>query len=397
MSNRIRILVLSTCYLPGWKGGGPIRTISGMVEALGEEFDFRILTADRDLGDRDAYPGVVPCVWTPVGKARVMYLPPERCRLAALGRLINGIPHDVVYLGGGFDPQLVLRLLLLRRLGLVSERPVVVAPQGVFSQGAMHIHGFKKRVFVLLARWLKLYDHVTWHVSTRFERRDTRRTLKLVKDSHLWVVAPRINTPAAVAVPSAVRHKSAGRLQVVFLSRISPKKNLDGALRILQGVDAPMDFHIYGPKEEEGYWRLCERDMRKLPPHVSATYHGPIPHHETGRVLQRHDLFFLPTLGENFGHVIVEALEAGCPVLISDATAFRHLESQGAGWDLPLKNPEGFRQALRRCAAMSPEEWLAWSEGARSLGTRIVNDETVPNRYRAMFREAVAPALERAA
>jgi glycosyltransferase involved in cell wall biosynthesis len=391
MNDRIRILVLSTFYLPGWKGGGPIRSVSGMVEALGDEFDFRILTADRDLGDQQAYPGVPCCAWVPVGKAHVMYLPPDRCRLASLGQLINEIPHDVIYLGGGFDPQFVLRLLLLRWLGLVRHRPVVVAPQGVFSEGAMHIHAFKKRVFVLLARWLKLYHHVTWHVATRFELRDTRRALRLAKDSHIWVVAPRVRTPAAVAAPAAAaRQKSPKRLQVVFLSRISPKKNLDGALRILQGVDVPIDFHIYGPAEEPDYWRQCQCEMRELPPHVLATYHGPIPHEEIARVLGRYDLFFLPTLGENFGHVIIEALGAGCPVLISDTTAFRQLESQGAGWDLPLADPEAFRQALRRCAAMSPEEWLGWSAGARSLAARIVDDGAVSNRYRAMFREVVA-------
>ena len=315
-----RILVLSGCYLPGWKGGGPIRSVSGMVEALGEELDFSILTSDRDLGDRDPYPGVARGVWVPMGKARVMYLPPERIRLALLCRLVREIPHDVVYLGGGLDPRFVLRFLLLRRFGLVPRRPVIVAPQGVFSTGAMHIHKFKKRVFVLLARWLKLYHHVTWHVSTEFERQDVRRTLKLAQNSNIVVVAPGLDPP--LAARSFVRHKSAGRLQVAFLSRISPKKNLDGAIRILQGVDAPMDFHIYGPVEDRDYWRLCQREMRKLPPHVAATYHGPIPHDETAGILRAHDLFFLPTLGENFGHVIIEALGAGCPVLISDRHRF---------------------------------------------------------------------------
>ncbi|MEI8373985.1 MAG: glycosyltransferase family 4 protein [Planctomycetota bacterium] len=395
MNNRIRVLVLSSYYLPGWKGGGPIRSVSGMVNALGDEFDFSILTSDRDLGDSAPYPGIARSVWVPAEKAQVMYLPPNRIRLATLCRLINQTPHDAVYLGGGFDPQFVLRFLLLRRLGLVGQKPVIVAPQGVFSEGAMHIHEFKKRVFARLARWLKLYHHVTWHVSTKFERRDARRTLGLARNSHVVVVAPDISaSPAAL---SLVRRKSVGKLQVVFLSRISPKKNLDGAIRILQGVAVPMDFHIYGPAEDQDYWRLCKREMRKLPPHISATYHGPIPHHETANVFRSHDLFFLPTLGENFGHVIIEALRAGCPVLISDTTAFRQLESQGAGWDLPLENPDGFRQVLQQCAAMSPEEWLAWSEGALRMGTQIANDEMTTNRYRAMFRELVGRTLKRAA
>lgn len=36
------ILTFTGHYLPGVNGGGPIRTIISMVEALGDEFDFRI-------------------------------------------------------------------------------------------------------------------------------------------------------------------------------------------------------------------------------------------------------------------------------------------------------------------------------------------------------------------
>ncbi len=90
-------------------------------------------------------------------------------------------------------------------------------------------------------------------------------------------------------------------------------KNLDGALRVLQGVAAPIDFHIYGPAEDKAYWNLCEQEMRKLPAHISATYCGPIAHGKVAAVMRSHDVFFLPTRGENFGHVIAEAPARGLP------------------------------------------------------------------------------------
>src|SRR5438132_620616 len=49
-------------------------------------------------------------------------------------------------------------------------------------------------------------------------------------------------------------------------------------------------------------------------------YCGPIPHEQVAGVLSDNDLLYLPTLGENFGHIIVESFAAGCPVLISDCT-----------------------------------------------------------------------------
>ena len=119
-----------------------------MIQSLGDEFEFRVLTLDRDLGDRQPYPGIVRGEWTPVGKAQVMYLPPKLTRLDPLAQLIRETPHDIIYLGGGFDPTFVLRALLLRRLGLIQAPAVMLAPQGVFSRGALAIKPYKKKLFL---------------------------------------------------------------------------------------------------------------------------------------------------------------------------------------------------------------------------------------------------------
>jgi glycosyltransferase involved in cell wall biosynthesis len=388
MNDRIRILVLSGHYLPGYKAGGPIRSISSMVESLGDEFEFRVITLDRDLRETEPYAGITSGTWLPVGKAQVMYLPPKQARLGSLRRLIRETPHDIIYLGGGFDSKFVLRALLLRRLGLVEMPSVMLAPQGVFSQGALRIKSWKKRPFLALARRIGLYSELTWHVSTNFEKSDVRGALSLRGKPHFVVVAPDITTVPNGPPPE--RRKSPERLQVLFLSRICAMKNLDGALRILQGVAAPIDFHIYGPAEDRAYWRVCEDEMRKLPANVSATYRGPIGHGDVAGVMRSHDLFFLPTRGENFGHVIVEALREGCPALIANTTAFRNLENEGAGWDLPLDDVQGFRRVLQDCAAMPPGEWLRWSKGACRLVAKITANGRITETYRGAFREIVA-------
>jgi len=62
------ILTFVGCYLPGYRGGGPIRTIANMVDRLGDEFEFRIITMDRDLGDVKPYENVKVDSWNAVGK-----------------------------------------------------------------------------------------------------------------------------------------------------------------------------------------------------------------------------------------------------------------------------------------------------------------------------------------
>ena len=45
----------------------------------------------------------------------------------------------------------------------------------------------------------------------------------------------------------------------------------------------------------------------------------------------QYDGFILPTLGENFGHVIAESLSAGCPVICSQHTPWTEVINQGGG------------------------------------------------------------------
>ncbi len=153
-------------------------------------------------------------------------------------------------------------------------------------------------------------------------------------------------------------------LRIIFLSRISPKKNLGYALRALSQVEAPVAFSIYGPPEDATYQAECERLAAQLPPHVQVRWFGPVDPADVPRVMAEHDLFFLPTRGENFGHVVAEALGAGTPVLLSDTTPWRGLAQLGIGDDLPLAEPAAFVAAIERTAAQSAQEAMARRERA---------------------------------
>ena len=71
-----KILIIMGRYLPGYKDGGPVRSIKNLVDRLGEEYDFRILTADRDHGDDKPYSCIKVRDWNRVGAAKVYYVEP---------------------------------------------------------------------------------------------------------------------------------------------------------------------------------------------------------------------------------------------------------------------------------------------------------------------------------
>ena len=352
------VLVFTTFYLPGYRGGGPIRSIANLVERLSDDFEFCIFTMDRDLHDAQPYQGVNVDAWNTVGKARVFYASASMRTLAGTIRLLRETRYDVLYLNSFFDRKFTLLPLLASRLRLVRRRPIILAPRGEFSAGAFRLKFWKKGPFTKLAKFVGLYSEVIWHASTELEASDIRhaqgeRGVSIAVARNVSV-APDLTDvfPANMSFVEGARVRDDNSFHVVFLSRISPMKNLDFALEVLARVKVPVRFTIFGPQEDPTYWAGCQKLIAQMPRHVAVTYGGSIQHDQVRATLAKFDLFFLPTRGENFGHVFLEAWSAGVPVLVSDQTPWRGLESLQVGWDVPLDDPEQFVRTLELAARL---------------------------------------------
>ena len=385
--NKPIILTFCGYYLPGYKGGGPIRTIESMVELLGDEFIYKIITRDRDLGSTERYDAIQVNEWQKVGKAEVFYVSPDKLNLFFLRKIISETPHDILYLNSFFSPKFTILPMMLRRLGLIPKRNTIIAPRGEFSPGAINIKRFKKKIFILITHIIGLYSDVTWHVSSFHEQNDLfyffkdsqheKTKTKSIIASDLTDIVPKGMTKSSL--------KEAGRLKVVFISRISPKKNLDGALKLIADLKGKVLFDIYGPLEDKVYWDQCCKLIEKLPSNIKVSYKGFLNHDEVLDVFAEHDLFFFPTLGENFGHVIIEALAAGCPVLISDRTPWRNLEKENVGWDIPIEKPEYFNKILQKCLNMGNEEMEHLSNCSFNYAKNKMIDKQNLHRNRSLF------------
>jgi len=379
-------MVVTGHFLPGFKAGGALRSVRNLVNCLQDEFEFWILTSDRDLGDVEAYPGIFYGEWRDVGGAKVRYLSPQERSFRGVCQAIRETEHDLLYLNGFFSPWGTIAPLLGRRVGLLPKTPVLLAPRGEFSAGAISLKGGKKRTYVQVAKVAGLASDLYWHASSDCEVADITHVMG--RRGKEKFIACDLPDPAPQSVPTGPRGED-GEFHVAFLSRVSPKKNLDYALEVLADVRVPVTFNIYGPAEDQEYWRICEARMSELPPHVSVQYHGPVTPDEVPAVLRANDLFLFPTRGENYGHVIAEALAVGTPVLISDQTPWRGLEARGMGFDLPLSNRGGFVEVIEKNARLDPEERLRQRHKthAAMLRYREESDDVAANRQ--MFRQVI--------
>lgn len=372
-----KILILTGRYLPGHKDGGPLRTIINVTDALGDDYDFYIACLDRDHGDTEAYSNICRNQWNQVGKAKVWYVSPGGFDFDLLMYLASQV--DMVYLCSFYDDY-GYKTLLLKKMGKITC-PVALASMGVFSEGALSHKALKKKIFINICKLFGLFRGILWSVTSEMEAEDVKREIgKNIR----YVVAediPRTNVPgySSRTLP----------FSVAFLSRICPKKNLLAAIEILKLVKADVKFYIYGPDEDKEYWALCQKQLSTLPSNITWKYCGDVPSEEVQFKLAQHDVFLFPTMGENYGHVIFEALSVGCIPVISNRTPWIEISERKAGFIFDLKQLRNFSEAIEKIAQMDNVEKMNIAQNA----VQIAKDKVEKNRnetgYRRIFGEKV--------
>lgn len=351
------ILVLVRYYLPGFKSGGPVRSIANMVSLLGNEFDFRIVAKNRDFMDSGPYPDVVMDQWSQVGLAKVWYLGGEAPSLQKLVASIRTLGAFTLYLNSLFDPLFSILPLIVAKTGLIRPSRTIIATRGELSSGALELKSWRKTAYLRLSQFLGLYEKVHWHASTSLEKRDIANVLPRSFQFKLHPIPgvrpqDKIKIAGNVFVASDLVDFDLGGANytltdsIAFLSRITRKKNLDFALQALSKCKSRIRFNIYGTIEEEEYWAECRQIIDQLPAHIEVAFHGALRPDQVGESLRQNSLFLFPTRGENYGHVIAEALAAGLPLLLSDQTPWNDIEEKGAGWIRPLTSPSAFAEVI---------------------------------------------------
>jgi glycosyltransferase involved in cell wall biosynthesis len=387
----VKMLTFADYYLPGFKAGGPIRTISAMVNALPESIEFLIVTRDRDHTERQPYPGVRVNRWTPVGKARVLYIPKRDLSISGLVRIVQSVKPDVLYANSMFS-RITIRLLMARAFGLLGTLPFVLAPRGEFSTGALEIRAGRKKIFLSLAGHAGLFHGLLWQASSESERADILRALgggPNIRISRNITIAPDIFDYQARQAPEVNLPKRVGAARFIFLSRVSPMKNLRMAIELIGALPGEVSLDIFGPPDDDNYAHECRSAAAHVQPNVKVTWHGNVSPADVTTTFAHYDFFILPTLGENFGHVILESLFAGCPILLSDRTPWRKLDADGVGWNLPLESRQRWVETLHRCVYMDEPSHRAMKERARAAASTYAEREATIQQNVALFEEAV--------
>jgi len=343
-------------------------SVVNLVDRFRAKYDFFVVARNHDLAETTAYEDIVSQEWTKVGNAHVYFFEKGKLNGKRAAELVAEVGPDAVYLNSTFSLP-VLRFLSARRRRLIPEIPVILAPCGELSSAALAIRSLKKKVFLAYAKAVRLYNGVIWKASFDTDAGDIRN----VFGADIEVMTAPDLVPDEILPdysPSWKPEKRPGNVRFVYLSRISPKKNLAFLLEMLKEIrEGDVTLDIIGPVDDEAYWQKCEALIAELPRNVSVNALGAFPNHEALRLVAKSHFFAMPTLNENFGYVFIEALAAGCPILISDNTVWTDIDERNAGWQISLDRPEGFVERINACIAMDAEEYSQMSKSARKYAT----------------------------
>lgn len=376
------ILVCIGAFWPGNESSGPNLSIRAQCEALGDLFDFRIVSRDRPF--EGGPPLAAAGVWQDRGYARAACLPVGRLGARGLATLLAATPHDLLILNGFFDREFTIPALVARRLGRLGNTPVLLSPRGEFTSGALSLKAGPKHLFRSLARIGGLHRGVALHVTSEAELADVRQAMPGHDVTLVPNFRPLFNAPEHEPRPAGAP------LRLAFLGRISPVKGLNIALKAMAKSGVPTHLDIFGPIGDAVHWQECEQLIATLPSQCSANWHGEIANDDAPAMLAAHDALLLPSLSENFGHAIFESLAAGTPVIIGDRTPWRGIEADRAGFEAKSGDVESFASAIAAFARLDHATHIAWRAGARARAEHFSSTNGAGEDMATLFHRLIA-------
>lgn len=319
--------------------GGPVTTTFGQIAALADHRGVHcvILTrraGNEQVGDAPNCPVLAPpgllsflrTIWTEVGKSDAVHI------------------HSVHRL------HFVIGAVASKMRG----RPYVVEPHGALSDYHFSIRHRRKIVpFLLLERPL-LRGAVAIVVSSRREKEAI--ALRSLRNVHV--------------LPHFIRAIHGGPIEripgtVLYLGRITAKKQVWKLVRAfgLSADPEQTDLTIAGPADRDAQVVL-ESEVAKLPATLRERVHltGPVYGDAKSALFRAHDIFVLPSLEENFGNTVIEALFGGCRLVISpDCGCIEFLDPESKALKIVDAEPEAIADAIHDLRSIS------WGEAQTSV------------------------------
>lgn len=382
-------------FLPGFRYGGPVSSVAALSLLLKKsDVDFRIIAPDRDLAADMAYEGVIGNEWNEFSGHTVYYVSSESVNFFSFLGLLMRSRGNSVYLNSLFhrhysiSPLIIIRLL--RVLG--RKHQLIIAPRSELMTEVLRPKRLRKTFFLLVAKWTGLFHEAIFHGTSDEEIHELKRWFPRNRiyliENPVYENEENLTGANLSAVPPPSVHPAKKEfLRIIFLSRISPKKNLYFLLEVLSEVNCDFHIDIWGPGEDQAYLNECNKALDLLGLRDKAVFRGELQKDLVVPVMSNYDVLCLPTKGENFGHVIAESLRAGTVTITSNHTPWSRWQDGKALSALPLDTNIWRKKLEQIWEEKKSGEMNKFSEDARRLYSASNSNADLRKKYLELFRQ----------
>jgi glycosyltransferase involved in cell wall biosynthesis len=162
--------------------------------------------------------------------------------------------------------------------------------------------------------------------------------------------------PPGTDLPEIVEPRTSNSTRTaLFLSRIAPNKGLLILLKAWAAI-RPKDWRlVVAGSSEGGHQEECQRAVKQYKLEDSITFVGSAFQDKKWGQYFGADLFILPTLSENFGIAVAEALACGIPVITTKGAPWEELENYKCGWWIEI-GVDPLIAAMKQAFALNIQE-----------------------------------------
>ncbi|HEY9826002.1 MAG TPA: glycosyltransferase, partial [Stenomitos sp.] len=175
---------------------------------------------------------------------------------------------------------------------------------------------------------------------------------------------------------------------VLFMSRWHPKKGLDYLIRALAHLKTERFTFVLAGGGDPDYEATLDHLLQEAELTERTRKVGFATGEMKQLLLQGSDIFALTSHSENFGIVVLEALAAGTPALLTPGVALAHLVQQhDLGWVCPLDVPE--ITAMLRTALQAPQVRAQKGDRARGVVRAQYSWDSIAQQLEAHYNTAL--------
>ena len=318
-------------YLPAVRYGGTIVSVHGLCRALAQRgHEVHVFTTSVD-GDRDSdvphetpvdLDGVKVWYFRSSRFRRIYWAPRMRVMLRRHLREFDVVHTHAIYLWP---------LWTAARLAQQAGVPYVVSPRGMLEK-----HLIEQKSAVWKAGLIGFIEKRTLEQAAAVHMTSVREVEQAAAFGfqlpHVGVIpnGVAIEPPSGARISAGISDIAGGGPFVLCLGRVNWKKGLDRMIRALAHVpDARL---VIAGNDEEEYTLVLDDLARESGVGDRVIFTGPVHGKDKAALLSSARVLVLPSYSENFGNVVVEAMAAGCPVVVTPEVGIADSVAQiGAG------------------------------------------------------------------